>query len=633
MNTSAYLDAPAKLLVLFVFLAGVPLVALGWLGWRLMEQDRQLEIQREQDRLENAGGLLAHELDQNLAASESLLAAAADGAPVTPPPGSALLVFNASGVVSREGLWLPYHPQVASAPGVSGEIFAAAEALELRENDPAAAAVAYRSLSSTSNRSVRAGTLMRLARSLRKHRQFAEALKVYAELTSLGETLVAGSPAELLARRERLVLFRAIGDEESSEREAELLASALSESRYLIDQATFEFFRESAPLLQPPRNHSLADALGGLWPRLQEGDSGRAGWTGEGGSFAAVWHRGSSGTAALVAEMSAFLPAADFVRNVQVRLALEDPSGRVSWGDPPPPESAVKRSFRKTGLPWTIHVAGLSPGNTADTLGSRRTLMAAGFALMVLVIAAAGYFVFRAVSRELSVARLQADFVAAVSHEFRTPLTAMRHLTDMLEEGETPGDRLPLYYQVLGKETRRLQSMIENLLDFGRLEAGRHAYRMEETSAAELTLQVVNEFRENSSAGAQRLLWQDPETAPRIRADREALALALRNLLDNAFKYSPEDSPVKVSVEARNGLAGISVQDEGVGISKQEQREIFRKFTRGSSAKRLNVKGTGIGLAMADRIVKAHGGRLDLDSEPGRGSRFTILLPIEADHS
>lgn len=129
------------------------------------------------------------------------------------------------------------------------------------------------------------------------------------------------------------------------------------------------------------------------------------------------------------------------------------------------------------------------------------------------------------------------------------------------------------------------------------------------------------------------MLWQEPETAPRIRADREALALALRNLVDNAFKYCPGDSPVKVSVEARNGLAGISVQDEGVGISKQEQREIFRKFTRGSSARRLNVKGTGIGLAMADRIVKAHGGRLDLDSEPGRGSRFTILLPIEADHS
>src|SRR5260370_37380198 len=221
---------------------------------------------------------------------------------------------------------------------------------------------------------------------------------------------------------------------------------------------------------------------------------------------------------------------------------------------------------------------------------------------MLLVIASSGYFVFRAVSRELSVAHLQSDFVAAVSHEFRTPLTAMRHLTELLEEGETPKDRLPLYYHALGKETRRLHAMVESLLDFGRMEAGRRAYRMEDANAADLARQVVDEFREHSSIGSHRLELQARSGPLHVRADRDALAMALRNLLDNAVKYSPEGSTVSVSVESENGLAGISVQDQGVGIPKEEQREVFRKFNRGSSAQKLNCKGNGIGLTMADQI-------------------------------
>jgi signal transduction histidine kinase len=204
----------------------------------------------------------------------------------------------------------------------------------------------------------------------------------------------------------------------------------------------------------------------------------------------------------------------------------------------------------------------------------------------------------------------------------------MRHLTDMLEEGGTPGERLSHYHRALGKETRRLHATVESLLDFGRLESGQRTYRMEDTSATELAAQVVEEFREQAAPAAHRLELHAPSGNARIRADRDALALALRNLLDNAIKYSPESSTVTVVVECRENLAGISVQDQGAGIPNAEQRDVFRRFVRGSSARTLNVKGSGIGLAMAAQVVKAHGGRLELASEPGRGSRFTILLPL-----
>jgi signal transduction histidine kinase len=237
------------------------------------------------------------------------------------------------------------------------------------------------------------------------------------------------------------------------------------------------------------------------------------------------------------------------------------------------------------------------------------------------------------VNRELVVARLQSDFVATVSHEFRTPLAAMRHLTDMLEEGSTPQERVSDYHRALGKETRRLHATVDSLLDFGRLQSGRRSYRMEDTSATALAEQVVREFREQAGMAAHHLELRLPPGNPRIRGDRDALALALRNLLDNAIKYSPESSTVTVVVECRADLAGISVQDEGAGIPRAEQRDVFRRFVRGSSARSLNVKGSGLGLAMTAQVVKAHGGRLELASEPGRGSRFTILLPLSPEHA
>ncbi len=113
-----------------------------------------------------------------------------------------------------------------------------------------------------------------------------------------------------------------------------------------------------------------------------------------------------------------------------------------------------------------------------------------------------------------------------------------------------------------------------------------------------------------------------------IRADRDALALALRNIIDNAVKYSPEASPVSVSIERSGDAVGIHVRDEGPGIAKSEQADVFAKFTRGSASGSQNVKGTGIGLTIARQIVEAHEGRLDLDSEPGHGSCFTICLPL-----
>ena len=623
---------PLKLLALFVLLSGIPLAALGWLGWRVLEQDRALETQRERERLDNAASLVTRELDRGLTAWEAMLAAAASGQAVTLPPDAVFLLITRDGVVQHQGVPLPYYPQVPAAAGASATAFAAAEADEFRTQNLSAAIAGYRALADSHDKSIRAAALMRLARGLRKQARRSEALAAYANLAALGDVAVAGSPAELVARRERIALFNAGGDATAAAGERTLLSSALSDGRFRIDRPTFDYFHEFASVPgttpPPPPSAALAQAVEAVWTAWHEQIAGRAGSTGDSGTFVAVWRTTPQGIATITARVDALTPALhEALKSLQVTVQLDDPSGKRVWGTAAA-EPRITKSARETGLPFSLHVAAAESNRASSVADSRRNLFIAGFALMALVVLAASYFVFRAVNRELAVARLQSDFVAAVSHEFRTPLTAMCHLTEMLEQGDTKPERLSDYYRALGKESRRLHTMVENLLDFGRMDSGRRTYDFCETDAAELVEQVAQEFTDRSAAAAHRIEKAPlPVGAVLIRADREALTLALRNLVDNAMKYSPDSSAVRVAVTATNGTVAVSVEDHGPGVSADERRAIFRKFTRGAAARSLNVKGTGIGLTMANQIVKAHGGRLELDSEVGRGSIFTMVLP------
>ena len=606
-------------------------MALGWLAYRVVQQDRALELQGVHERLDNAANLLARELDRGLTAWEDVLPAAARGEPVALPAGAVFLSFGDGGVVQQRGKRLRYYPRVAQPSAPASELFTTAEAHEFRDGNLAAATTAYRDLASARDVSVRAEALVGLARSLKRQQQLQEAIAVYERLARLGEVIVAEAPAELVARRERIALFDATGQADAATQERSLLQTALADGRFRIDKATFEYFHEAAP---SPINAapSLAAAVEALWPAWGEQPSGRQTWTSGDATFVSVWRVTPAGKASITARMDTVMASVDnALPTLQVAVQLDDRSGTMIWGRTSG-NPQVTRTARETGLPWTLHVSAADTP-VEDRIGdSRRNLLVAGFILMTLVICAAGFVALRAVSRELGVARLESDFVAAVSHEFRTPLTAMCHLSEMLEDGDASPDRLPEYYRALGRESRRLRAMVENLLDFGRIDAGRRTYEFEEVDAITLVAHVAQEYTDRSPSVARRIEQALPGREEIIvRADREALALAVRNLLDNAVKYSPESAPVRLAVDRNNGNVAMSVEDRGAGIGPQERRDIFRKFSRGAAAKALNVKGTGIGLTMADQIVKEHGGRLELESEPGRGSTFTIVLPAVAE--
>ena len=173
-----------------------------------------------------------------------------------------------------------------------------------------------------------------------------------------------------------------------------------------------------------------------------------------------------------------------------------------------------------------------------------------------------------------------------------------------------------------------MQRLVEDLLDFGRMESGRKPYRMERHDVFGLTRAAIAEFREEAAQAGFEVEVRLEDRAATVQADEEALRRAIRNLLENAVKYSPGCRTVWVEGHVNHSRAAISVRDRGMGIAHHEQREIFQKFVRGAAAKKAGIKGTGIGLSMVRQIVEACGGEIRLMSSEGRGSTFTILMPL-----
>jgi signal transduction histidine kinase len=284
------------------------------------------------------------------------------------------------------------------------------------------------------------------------------------------------------------------------------------------------------------------------------------------------------------------------------------------------------RSSLDARLPFTVRVSSANPSLERAEAGTRRRLLLLTLAIVSGLILGSTYFTVRGVARELAAARLQSEFVSAVSHEFRTPLTSLRQLSQMLLHGRViREDRRQQYYGVLVRESERLHRLVETLLTFGRAEAGNARYRLESLDLAEVVRAVVEEFRQHA---ADFQLEMSIGAAPcPVTGERDLLSVALWNLLDNAAKYSPECRTIWITLSTTDTRVELSVRDRGVGIPREEQQRVFTRFVRGAHTDGSAVKGTGIGLALVRHAAQAHGGDVRLESEPGRGSTFTIELP------
>ena len=239
------------------------------------------------------------------------------------------------------------------------------------------------------------------------------------------------------------------------------------------------------------------------------------------------------------------------------------------------------------------------------------------------------FLTHRNVSKELALARLKSDFVSNVSHELRTPLSLIRLYAETLELGRlTSPEKHQEYYCIIRKESERLTALINNILDFSRIEAGRKEYDFRETDLHELVCNTLESYRYQIEQHGFTLEERIGDVPP-LRVDREAMARSLVNLVNNALKYSQDRKYVGVNLYRENGCVKLEVIDHGIGIPPNEQSKIFEKFYRVGDPLVHNTKGSGLGLSLVQHIAKAHGGDVVVDSAPGAGSKFTITLPLQ----
>jgi signal transduction histidine kinase len=269
-------------------------------------------------------------------------------------------------------------------------------------------------------------------------------------------------------------------------------------------------------------------------------------------------------------------------------------------------------------------------GTTAEAI-SRRWVLQSFLILAVLSVLMIGGLVltYRSVNKQVALARLKSDFVSNVSHELRTPLALIRLYAETLELGRiTTQEKKHEYYSIIRKESERLSALINNILDFSRIEAGRKEYDFRETDIAELVRNTLDSYRYQIEQQGFALEEQIDPGIPAVKVDREAIARALVNLVNNALKYSDNEKFLGVRLYRENAVLKLEVSDRGIGIERHEQSRIFEKFYRTCDPLVHNTKGSGLGLSLVKHITQAHGGDVVVESTPGRGSKFIVSLPL-----
>ncbi len=267
-----------------------------------------------------------------------------------------------------------------------------------------------------------------------------------------------------------------------------------------------------------------------------------------------------------------------------------------------------------------------TPEQIAETNFHANILWTGGVSLMLFGAIA---LAVQSVARQMKLSQMKSDFVSNVSHELRTPLASIRVFGEYMRLGRvTSQDKVVEYGQYIEAESRRLTQLINNILDFSRIESAEKSYKFCETDIAGFVAETVSEFIVPLRDSGISINFHPPLVpVPPLSIDRDAISQALVNLLDNAVKYSRDRKEIDVTIVPSALEVAISLRDRGIGIPVAEQKKIFEKFYRAGSALVHDVRGSGLGLSIVRHVVEAHGGRVEVSSQPGEGSTFTIVLP------
>ncbi len=242
--------------------------------------------------------------------------------------------------------------------------------------------------------------------------------------------------------------------------------------------------------------------------------------------------------------------------------------------------------------------------------------------------------IVRDVTREREVDRMKTELVSMVAHELRSPLTSIRGFSELLMDPDLDRDQVREFASIIHEETSRLSELVNKFLDISRLESGKLQPQKEDLDLAEVVTSVVGSHGSLAQEKNITVEWEHRDGLPTIRADRQMMTQLVLNLFSNAVKYSPAGSRVRLDVHKRGRELVLSVEDEGYGIPKKDLPHIFNKFYRASNvdSSENGAQGSGLGLALVQRIVQMHGGRIRVQSEVGKGTTFRVYFPLTEGH-
>ncbi|MEA2747807.1 MAG: two-component system, OmpR family, phosphate regulon sensor histidine kinase PhoR, partial [Myxococcales bacterium] len=330
------------------------------------------------------------------------------------------------------------------------------------------------------------------------------------------------------------------------------------------------------------------------------------------------------------------------------RVNVVDEEGRIIYGPPlRSGEFTVGVRFPTTLYNWRVQVSPLASEELASRVENRRLLEITMVSLSCIVIIVGAIAIVLVAEKERRISALKSEFVANVSHELKTPLALVRMFAEMLQSGRVSTDaKKKEYLDIIVRESERLSALIENVLDFARLERGRGSYEFSEGDIGDAVTRAANVYRYRAEREGVKLILDVEPSLPRARIDERAIQLAVINLVDNALKYAPGGETITIRACGHAGGVRVEVRDQGPGVAPEDRHRIFERFVRlsssrdeksgekgGSPSSRVSrspqspVRGSGIGLALVKHIAESHGGRAWVESELGRGSTFTFTIP------
>lgn len=251
--------------------------------------------------------------------------------------------------------------------------------------------------------------------------------------------------------------------------------------------------------------------------------------------------------------------------------------------------------------------------------------------LLTLVLILGVWIVYRNIKKEVEIAQIKSDFVSNVSHELRTPLSLISMFSETLEMDRVKTEeKKKEYYSIISNEATRLSKIVNSILNFSKIEAGKRQFNFVDSYLNDVVESVYRSYKFHLEQKGFTFELVKDETIPIIKIDEEAVSEAIVNLVDNAVKYSDKEKQITIRTGQGNNFAFVEVEDKGIGIPEKDQKKIFEKFFRVSSGNIHNVKGSGLGLSIVNYTVEAHKGRIELFSELDSGSKFRLLFPLKS---